>query len=303
MNSSETKFQGCDFCKSTKYKTIYSVKTKKSFNGSEFYPTSQKKNALNVVKCIKCGLVYTYPLPDRQKVLEQYRRYIDNNYLLDITSRRIKFRQIAKKLLVLKKGGKVLEVGCAAGLFLDELKTVGYEPEGIEPNVFLASWGRKNLHAKIITADVESYNFKNKRYDVVIFWDSLEHLFSPGKVLKNISGVLKPKGILVINYPDIESTLSKIFREYWWFIISSHFYYFSKKTISKYLQKYGFKTIEDKSSMQYLNLAYLFHQLGRYNIRLADFLYHVTKILNGDKITTPYFAGQRTVIAILQNTS
>jgi len=63
------------------------------------------------------------------------------------------------------------------------------------------------------------------------------------------------------------------------------------------LSKTGFEVLESRPHTQPLSVAYLIHQIGRYNRKLARKLYSKAGLIGLDRILVPYRAGQRMLIA------
>jgi 2-polyprenyl-3-methyl-5-hydroxy-6-metoxy-1,4-benzoquinol methylase len=62
-----------------------------------------------------------------------------------------------------KRGGRLLEIGCAGGFFLDEGRKRGFEVVGIELNATMATHARTPLGLNVIQGrieDIESDSFR-----------------------------------------------------------------------------------------------------------------------------------------------
>lgn len=294
-------YTDCNFCGSKLYSIFLISPKAKDHNNRLFSTTSQAVAGETVVRCISCGLIYVNPRPKKSKILTDYSKAKEDIYINEKEARMKTFKNSLKIIQKYKKTGVLLDVGCAAGFFLKVVQRQGFEVYGIEPNKWLADWGRKNLKLNIASKSFEESDFPKDFFDVVTFWDVLEHTINPLETLEKTNRVLKKGGILMLNYPDINSLPAKIFGKHWWFIISNHLFYFTPDTISKMLKKTGFEIIENHVHFQKLSVAYLLTRLGRYNINLAKKLSDFSLILGFGNFLIPYYAGQKTVIAIKQN--
>lgn len=264
---------------------------------TSFSTTSQAVAGESIVKCQDCGLIYVNPRPPDWLVKKEYSLKEEKEYIKDARGRIVSFQRSLKIIKSYRGSGKILDVGCAAGFFLKIAKDGGFEVYGVEPNHWLADWGRKNLMLDIFPRSFEKANFPGDFFDVATFWDVLEHLTDPLGALARTNRILKKGGIVVVNYPDIDSLPAKVFGKRWWFVISGHLFYFTPETISKMLAKAGFEVIKNQHHFQTLSLSYLLTRLGRYNFGLAQKLSNFSQLLGLGNVLIPYYAGQRTVIA------
>ncbi|MBS3106475.1 methyltransferase domain-containing protein [Candidatus Woesearchaeota archaeon] len=128
-------------------------------------------------------------------------------------------------------------------------------------------------------------------------YDVLEHMGDPKRTLQECNRILKPGGILVVNYPDIGSWLSRLMRRRWIFLLSVHIYYFTRPTIKAMLAKTGFKVEVVKPHIQTLSLGYLIYRMEAYSKLLHKTSKPVVKALRMNNLQVPYWLGQTFVLA------
>ena len=73
---------------------------------------------------------------------------------------------------------------------------IDFIPENI--NIAKKHAAKNNLNIKYKIKDLNNLNIKNK-YDVILLLEVIEHLDNWKKTLKNISKILKPKGIIILS--------------------------------------------------------------------------------------------------------
>ena len=118
-----------------------------------------------------------------------------------------------------RTGLKILEVGAGGGDTLIELKQSGKAAEvtGIELFALDGTYQNNALIDRFIIGNIEEIkpDLKTNYYDAILFGDVLEHLIDPWNVVKNVSGFLKPGGLLIASIPNIRSrqAFKKIFLE------------------------------------------------------------------------------------------
>lgn len=103
----------------------------------------------------------------------------------------------------------VLDVGCGEGRFLDRAKDAGLETAGVEISERAAAMAQSKGHQIINRSIVDAPLPGNQRFDAVTMWDILEHLDSPGLVLKHLATALKPGGHLVVVTPMMGSVYDR----------------------------------------------------------------------------------------------
>jgi ubiquinone/menaquinone biosynthesis C-methylase UbiE len=118
------------------------------------------------------------------------------------------FRGLIKILRKYIHRGRVLELGCARGYFVEMLESAGYQAVGIDISYTALSRGVKNIDK--VETDAESLPFSSNSFDAIVAIHVLEHLPSPYKALLECSRVLKRRGLLLAITPDKESLIAKL---------------------------------------------------------------------------------------------
>ncbi len=255
----------CDSCGSYKYKLFIKSRDLNFRTGEYIY-----------VSCDKCGLVRLSPRPKKEYLANYYpsgytayssqtkptiiqrfvRKLIKNNKLLA----RI---LIKDQLFFADKRGKILDVGCGSGKYLQILNGWGWDTFGIEINKKAVLSAKENGIKNIKCGDFEKTLYNKNFFDVVNFSQVLEHTSSPTQVLKKTAKILKSGGLVVIKVPNIDSLFFKIFKSYWFPLEPPrHLFQFTRKTITRLLQTNGFTNIKieyNQSTYSFLwSLFYLF---------------------------------------------
>jgi SAM-dependent methyltransferase len=132
--------------------------------------------------------------------------------------------------------GRLLDVGCAHGFFVDEANKAGWESEGVECSEEGHQYASHKLGVKVFKGDLAGAGFPAEHFDVVSIIGTIEHLTNPLEFLEEASRVLKRGGRLIITTVDTEGPLP-LFR----FKPPEHLYYFSGRNLSKALGLKGFR--------------------------------------------------------------
>jgi SAM-dependent methyltransferase len=250
-----------------------------------------------LVRCAECGFIYENPRFPEEAILRGYAAARPDGHDTQFENRVKSFyRALAgMKTWLPPPGARALDVGCAGGAFLKAAERFGYQVSGVEPSAHLADSARaRGLDVRqctLATAELEPASF-----DVVCFWDVLEHVTDPVAVLKQAERVLKPQGVLLVNYPDIGTLMAKVAGKRFWWILSVHLVHFSRATVARALSTAGFIPFAWKPYWQTLELGYLISIARLYLPGPAAI---VEKLTPGflKRLSIPYYASQTTCLA------
>lgn len=152
-----------------------------------------------------------------------------------------------------RNGARILDYGCGNGKFVSYLKRKGFNIEGFDPSLSAVALSQKN--------NLPVFNrIPNRRYDLIMFWHSLEHSDTPLDDLKKCRQYFLPNSKFIIAVPNGESLEAKIFGQRWFcYDWPFHRVHFTPKSIQTLLEKAGFKII----SADYFNPEYTVSSLAQ----------------------------------------
>jgi len=140
----------------------------------------------------------------------------------------------------LPRTGRVLEIGCSSGNFLNVLRDHGLETVGIDPSRGYAQCAQQRglaVHAGQFPTDLP---VTNGPFDAIATFHVIEHVHDPAAMLRAIRQRLKPGGILVLEYPDVERAAARPQLAPTYFQ-KSHLHDFSLHTMTAMLAQAGFQ--------------------------------------------------------------
>lgn len=144
-----------------------------------------------------------------------------------------------------KKGGRLLEVGCGNGIFLEKMRNLGWEAVGVEMDEKAVEIGRKRFGLDIYKGTLEGVNFPAESMDAIVMHHVIEHVQNPIETLKECFRILKPLGRLVLITPNIESLGHRLFGKTAVHLDPPrHFYLFSPHTLRVCVEKAGLQILE-----------------------------------------------------------
>lgn len=233
----------------------------------------------SIVRCNKCGLIRTNPRPTPESIgnyyPDNYGPYLGtrivntpkkNTSLLKKCLRPV-FRHIIRfytDFIPEISSGRMLEVGCASGVFLAQMSDRGWQVEGLEFSETAANHARSagfNVHVGSLETAPEPV----APYDLIVGWMVVEHLHDPVSALTKLARWTKPGGWLVLSLPNVSSFEFTIFRGASYALqVPTHLYHYSPDTLSILLTKTGWQV---KSVFHQRVLSNLFGSIG---LKLED---------------------------------
>lgn len=219
--------------------------------GSDDYDLFFIENNFHVVRCKTCGLVYVNPRPVEDCAEpqhgEEYGSYLDN-YINLKDSHRDQAVSGLKQIHDYASGGRILDIGCAAGFFLNEAAKAGWESCGVEPVGDFARYARENFPVQVENKMFEDVHYPDFHFDVVTNFNILSHLRDPSVFFQEIFRILKPGGLLMCQTGNGAELASRekmeILRQHW--NTPEHLYHFSRRTLTSLLEENKFKIITIK---------------------------------------------------------
>ncbi len=173
-------------------------------------------NGFTIRKCEnpKCGFVYVNPRPTNQQLAKLYRTYYSADEVVPEKWKREMgaiFRECCDWLIEWQRTGRVLEVGCSFGHFLNKMEGRGWKTVGIEPSPVAVRYAREHITGQIFQSDLENVELEPESFDAVVSLYVLEHVSDPRAFLAKVFDVLHLGGLAIIRTTYVEP-LMPIFR-------------------------------------------------------------------------------------------
>jgi SAM-dependent methyltransferase len=201
---------------------------------------------VRVVQCNHCDLVYTNPRLSEEERLKIYntKEYF-SDYLNDLPfTLAIGHSRLNAILKYKKPPGKILEIGCGTGHFLDLARQKGWEAYGVEISAFIGRFAREKLGLEVFVGPIEKASLAPESFDIICLYHLLEHISSPKEYCQKLYSLLKPKGLLVIEVPIISVMHNNKLKGNGYELHPyEHLFHFSRETLSTLLTQSGYKII------------------------------------------------------------
>jgi SAM-dependent methyltransferase len=202
-------------------------------------------------RCLQCGHWYINPLPTEEALSLIYPDNLKNYADFDLhpgLAFRVKAALDGRRLRDLAKdtrdGGRLLDVGCAAGMLLDVAKR--YCPtlrvlEGTEISHAAAS-GAIRKGYKVHIGAIETLDLPADYYDLIVMQQVIEHVHNPPAVIAKLRASLRSGGRLVMETPHLWSWDHLLFRSRYWegYHIPRHFNLWTVDGMRKMVADAGF---------------------------------------------------------------
>lgn len=236
-----------------------------------------------VVRCVDCGHFYLDPRPTPESIGRYYPREYGPYRLCsnefhdpdDLTSqeRRGRLNRFLRSIPGLRaavlwfiesraeyipevtaRERRALEVGCADGRFLEKLRSLGWQAQGVELSPQPAKRAA-DRGFEVNVGTLERASFPESRFDAVFAWMVVEHLHDPKGTLEEIHRILKPGGWFCFAVPNFGCWEPKVFRRYWHALESPrHLQHFTEASLRRLLGQTGFELVK------------LIHQRNAFNL-------------------------------------
>lgn len=252
-------------------------------------------NDLGLVRCAGCGLVYVGLRPDPDELYALYgEAYFRNDesgvvgysdYIKDEPNIR---RTARRRLAFLERfvaPGRLLDVGCAAGFFLDEAQRRGWQAEGLDVSAFAVNYARAHFALKVQRGSFTELDYAAGAFDLVTLWDVIEHVPDPKAYLRRAAQVLRPGGLLALATPDIHSLPARLAGRRWvgYKLSEEHIYYFSARTLAQMLAEAGLEIVHVRHVGKYVTVRLFLDRLAMYapllagGLALAEWALHLSE--------------------------
>jgi len=233
----------CDFCGSNRAEVVFSGPDRLlGFPGM-----------FTVVRCTQCGLLRQNPRPKKAAMGAYYPpAYEPFSIAIDEEAssaqrwgRRYGMWVRRRAIERIRPSGRLLDVGCATGNFLNEMARTGHwQVEGVEPNAQAAAYASRRFGIQIHRGELVTVELPLASFDVITMWNVLEHLYSPMTNLRAVGRLLKPGGIFVFSIPNLSGLEARWFGRYWigW-DLPRHLYFPTLGMAEQMLEAVGLKLL------------------------------------------------------------
>lgn len=215
-----------------------------------------------IVKCKKDGLVRSSPILEPEIISKLYQdsKFTYENEVANLEK---SYLDVLKPLLnKISKKDNILEIGCGNGFVLNKLYDLGFTNVfGVEPSVEAQQKANPKIRQNILVSILKPGIFKNTKFKLLFFFQTLDHIPNPDEFIKNCYQFLEKGGYILAFNHNVESISAKILGEKSVIIDIEHTFLYSPDTIKKLFEKNNFTPMEIFSPFNIVSLKYLIQLL------------------------------------------
>jgi SAM-dependent methyltransferase len=205
------------------------------------------KNSCDILQCAQCGLgraecssfdLHSYYTEDYFSGArgDGYVDYRGSEPVL-----RREFARTVQFIRGFRKDGRLLEIGCAYGFFLEEARGF-YDVAGLEIADAAVAFCRDRGLFVIKGVAEESVLAQFGMIDAIVLLDVIEHLPDPRSTLALCRQHLNPGGVIVITTGDFASFYARLAGRNWRLMTPpQHLWFFTPRSIRRLSHSLGFK--------------------------------------------------------------
>jgi 2-polyprenyl-3-methyl-5-hydroxy-6-metoxy-1,4-benzoquinol methylase len=239
-------YSSCPVCSGTALKGLWEV------------------NAYTIARCTTCSLVFVQNQVTTEELIEHYASFTDDSYGEENVECLNYYYQKLGGIIRSRfsQPGKLLDVGCSRGWFLDTMND--WECHGNEIAPAYAATARERYGDRIVIGPFEDYSPRENYFDVITLQDVFDHIRDPLPMLQKCLLLLRPGGMIAIKVHNISCLYAKLMgRNFYAVIPPSHLFYYDKKTLAHTLSIAGFQVVNSKFIGHLFKVKTVFLRLSR----------------------------------------
>jgi SAM-dependent methyltransferase len=258
---------------------------------------SPSKRTAVMFKCSDCGVVFAggdYPLKEETRFYEEEYFDLEPEDYWFINRRNI-FSHVLDKLDAIRAGerGKLLDIGCGPGYFMNMARDRGYSVHGCEISNAAFDYAVNSLKLNVFKGEIQNAGFEDGFFDVITMWNVLDQMANPKEALSACVRFLKPGGVLMLRVTNLDfqkhvhgfagKTALKNLKNINEAMVL-HIYSFNRDAIRRVLRIFGFKdarVFPSPIGSESRGLKEIFGKTGGMAVKLIAeafgyFIYYVT---------------------------
>ena len=260
--------EGCALCRSKRHKLFLDAKQR------------------TVIECQDCGLRALSPMPTLAHMVEINEETVHpffNAAVEDEESYRTYFEPKLDDLQRFQSYGRLLDVGCGAGFFLDAARSRGFDVSGVDLSPVPAAHAREQLGLDVAVGSLYRLQAASETFDAVTIFQTIEHDPDPATFCQELHRIVKPGGVVMVTTPAADGFVARVMGRRWFgYRNVEHVSFFSRQSLRHALESAGFE-------IEFLEIEHGKKLSAKYVLnRLINYYYdHRTFLRNGLRVLHP----------------
>ena len=236
------------------------------------------KEDFHICECLNCGLSYTMPRPNKEKIgeyykSEEYYSHQENKKgFIPRLYESVKKVNLKHKYNLATQGlnvGKMLDIGCGVGDFLHTAEEHGWTCTGVEPSEDAKAIAKTKTKANIINSE-DMEKIPDATFDLITMWHVLEHVDDLKWQIEQLHRLTKTKGRIVIAVPNYKSYDAQYYKELWAaYDVPRHLSHFNKNVLTKIFKSKNLELVQtDKLIWDAYYISYMSEQYKQHKFPL-----------------------------------
>jgi SAM-dependent methyltransferase len=168
-------------------------------------------------RCAGCGLLQCADFGDPQPF---YDALEDPGYEASRPTRALQLRKVLESVRSLKPAGRLMDIGAASGILVEQALALGYDAAGVEPSAaFVAAARQRQLP---VHRGLFPHPDLPGPFDLVMLVDVIEHVADPVGLLRAAVAALAADGLGMVITPDVDSLAARLMGWRWWHYRIAH---------------------------------------------------------------------------------
>lgn len=236
------------------------------------------KEDFHICECLNCGLLYTMPRPNKEKIgeyykSEEYYSHQENKKgFIPRLYESVKKVNLKHKYKLATQGlniGKMLDIGCGVGDFLHTAEEHGWTCTGVEPSEDAKAIAKTKTKANIINSE-DMEKIPDATFDLITMWHVLEHVDDLKWQIEQLHRLTKTKGRIVIAVPNYKSYDGQYYKELWAaYDVPRHLSHFNKTVLTNIFKSKNLELVRtDKLIWDAYYISYMSEQYKQHKFPL-----------------------------------
>lgn len=204
-------------------------------------------------RCLSCDHLFVAPRPDQITLDEFYQsgKYYGaaeqqiERLQLEASIRARRLWKLADKFDL---PHRLLDVGCASGVFLRAAQKIGWSVIGLDRSAATALRAQDTLSCPIHIGIIEAMRIPGSPFPIVTAWEVLEHTVDPRVFFKALSENVQEGGLLALSTPLGNGLIARLLGVHFPMLMPpEHLSLFSRKSLERLASEFGFDTVDYRS--------------------------------------------------------